>query len=147
MARFPFWLHDALDPSPARGMRRLSSVVDSLTGSSRQTTQAFPPVNVLQGKEDAVVTAEMPGVTPDEIDVSVKGEVVTIRASRAVPELQEGEVWHRHERGHGEFVRAISLPHRVDSDKVEASYTDGVLRLVLPRLEADKTRRIEVKTG
>ncbi|HOX40311.1 MAG TPA: Hsp20/alpha crystallin family protein [Candidatus Brocadiia bacterium] len=144
MTRFPFWLNEVVERSPWSDMGNL---MESLRGSERHTTQAYPPVNVWGDGERSVLTAEIPGVRPEDVDVSIQASVVTIRARRDIPEIGEGDVWHRHERGHGEFVRAITLPHKINPEKVQATCSNGVLKLVLPRLEEEKTRRIQVKTA
>ena len=75
----------------------------------------------------------------------VHGDTVTLRGERKPDEIEEGDAFHRQERGHGKFVRTIQLPHQVDADNVQAHYAKGVLRLTLPRAEADKPRQISVK--
>ena len=81
------------------------------------------------------------------LDVFVtEGNQLTIQGERKAPELK-GSAWVRQERPFGRFTRVIGLPSLVDADKVEATYESGVLRLTLPRSEAAKPRKIEVKAG
>ena len=110
------------------------------------TAPEFPAVNIWNGAEAYVLTAEIPGVDPEKLDVAVVGDTVTIRGARAPLELKEGETYHRVERGHGQFVRSIKLPKPLNADKVEARYARGVLNLRLPRAEAEMPRKIALKT-
>ena len=125
-----------------RLQREFGRVFDAI---ERRRPLDFPPVNIWTGRDDVILTAEVPGMDPDDLDISVQGDAVTIRGERKPDEIKEGETYHRQERGHGQFVRTIQLPHQVDANQVEAHYTKGVLRLTLPRAEADKPRQITVK--
>jgi len=132
-------------------MDRLHSQVHQLlsggSGQNRRTFGEFPAVNIWTGADEVLVTAEIPGVNPDTIEVTVKDETVTLRGSRDHDELKEGDAYLRHERGAGSFVRSFALPFRVEADKVKAQYRRGVLELTLPRAEADKPKRIAVKAA
>lgn len=107
----------------------------------------FPAINVWENGESASITAELPGVTPDSIDISVLGKTLTIKGSLEPEELKDGVKYHRQERNEGEFSRSIELPFRVESGKVGASFTKGVLRVTLPRAEEDKPKKITVKAA
>lgn len=124
-------------------MRRLSEDF----GRAVSATRPFPALNIWQGDDAAAITAEIPGVDPAAIDISVKDDVLTISGERKAPDLPEGASWHRRERGYGRFTRAIRLPFRVDADKVEARFTDGVLRIVVGRPDEDRPRRIEIRAA
>ena len=106
---------------------------------------AFPPVNMWQGSDSAALTAELPGIDPGSIDVSVKEDLVTISGERRPP-ADENATWHRRERAYGRFSRVVQLPFRVDPDRIEARMQDGVLQIELQRPETDKPRRISIKT-
>lgn len=125
-----------------RQMNRLSG--DVLPGVSRRV---FPPVNIWTGRDDIIVTAELPGVDPQKVEISVVGDTLTISGSREGAELKEGESFSRQERETGVFSRTIQLPFRVGADKVEASYARGVLRITLPRLEAEKPKQVPIKAA
>ena len=111
------------------------------------TQPVFPAVNVWQGDEAVAITAELPGVDPADIDISVKENVLTLSGERKAPEVPEGARWHRNERGFGRFARSVRLPFVAAEDKVEARMTNGVLRIVIGRPEEDKPRRIEIKAA
>jgi HSP20 family protein len=104
----------------------------------------YPSVNVWTNTDGAIVTAELPGIDTEELDISVRENVLTITGNRSATELQEGAVYHRRERSHGKFQRILELPFIVDTAGVEANYEKGVLRILLPRAEADKPRKISV---
>jgi HSP20 family protein len=104
-------------------------------------------MNVWTNEEGVVVTAELPGVEPDEIDVSVVGDTLTLTGSRRPFELKEGEKYHRRERGFGRFTRTFQLPFQVEADQVEAIFEKGVLHISLPRAEVDKPKKIAIKAA
>ena len=107
---------------------------------------AYPAMNVWVNEEGAIVTAELPGVAPEDIEISVVNETLTVTGTRH-PEEVEGATYHRRERSQGKFTRSFELPFRIEGDQVEASFERGVLHITLPRAEADKPKRIEVKAG
>jgi len=107
----------------------------------------LPGLNIWTGEEGALVTAALPGVQPDNLDISVLGQTLTLRGRRDPEALKEDEAFHRRERPHGEFSRTVELPFRVDAQKVMAEFKDGVLELMLPRAAEDKPRRITVKAS
>lgn len=109
--------------------------------------QAYPPVNVYASEEDVTLTSEIPGILPDDLDISIAGDTLTLKAERKPIELEASQTWHRRERGFGSFTRTIKLPYNIESSKVEASFDRGVLRLSLPRAESDKPRKINVRTA
>jgi HSP20 family protein len=130
---------------PLREMEAFDRDIDRLF--SRTSSAGFPPVNVFVGEGDVIVTSEIPGIEPNDIDLSVAGEILTLKGARKPLELKEGETWHRRERGYGNFVRTVRLPYTVDGSKVEAKYENGILKVTLPRAEADKPRKISVRTS
>lgn len=112
-----------------------------------QAAPAGPPLNVWEDDQALYVAADLPGLDPASIDVTVtEGNQLTIQGERAAPDIK-GAVWVRQERPVGRFTRAVTLPALVDADKVEAVYTDGVLKLTLPKHEAAKPRKVQVRTG
>src|SRR4051794_2538783 len=108
---------------------------------------AGPALNVWEDDNALFVEADLPGIDPAKLDVTVtEGNQLTVQGERAAPDIQ-GAVWVRQERPAGQFTRVIGLPALVDADKVEAKYEDGVLRLTLPKSEAAKPRKIQVKSA
>ncbi|MFN4127551.1 Hsp20/alpha crystallin family protein [Pannonibacter indicus] len=127
-------------------MRSVMRELDPLLRSG-PTRAAFPAVNVWQGPEAIAVTAELPGVEPADIDISVKDDVLTLSGERKAPEAPEGARWQRRERAFGRFSRAIRLPFPVSEDKIEARMTNGVLRIVAARPEETRPKKIEIKAA
>jgi len=123
--------------------REMSRLFDAYSGGG--TAWEYPAVNIWTHDDGALLTAEVPGIKPEDLDIAVHDGTVTIRGTRRHEELKEGEAWLRHERGAGDFVRSYSLPFSVETDKVTATYRSGILELTLPRAEADKPRKITVK--
>jgi HSP20 family protein len=134
--------------APWEEMERMRHEMNRLfsTMSSRRTAPSFPAMNVWTNQEGAVITAELPGLNADDIDISVVGDTLTLSGVRQAEEL-EGARYHRRERGYGKFTRTFQLPFPVEADKVQASFDKGVLYVSLPRAEADKPRKITVKAA
>lgn len=131
---------------PLREMQRLRREMNQIfSGLDHPLSQEVPPVNAWVGEKDVLVTAELPGMDAGKVDISVIGDTLTISGSRETEVLKEGESYHRQERSHGRFTRTLQLPFRVEAGKVEAKYERGILRLTLPRAEADRPRKIAVR--
>lgn len=107
----------------------------------------FPSINVYASGETAVVTALAPGIAPDELQLSIKDDILTISGSRPSETEKEKSTVLRRERRTGQFSRTIQLPFRVNSENVEAQFKSGLLSVKLPRAESDRPRRIEVKVS
>lgn len=132
--------------SPWREMERLQRDVNRLLSAESAPYATFPAVNIWVSDQDVIVTAEVPGVDPASLDITVAENVLRLSGSRKPEELKPDEVSHRRERASGEFTRSFRLPYAVDSGKVDASCDKGVLTVRLPRAEADKPRKIAIKT-
>jgi len=130
-------------------MRRAMSrrVADETQEADLAAPASYPAMNVWMNDEGVVVTAELPGCSPDNIDITVVGDTLTVKGKRTEEELPEGAVYHRRERSCGSFSRGFTLPFEVEASGVDATFEQGVLRITLPRAEADKPRRIQVTRG
>lgn len=126
--------------------REMNRLFSDWPGRVQSTAPSYPAMNVWTDEDSAIVTAELPGVDLEKIDISVEDEVLTVRGERQRDDM-EGATYHRRERRYGTFVRSFRLPFRVDADDVEATYTSGVLKIVLPRAEEEKPRKISVQAG
>jgi HSP20 family protein len=105
------------------------------------------PIDVSETEDAIIVNAEIPGMDPQEIDVSLSGKALTIRGQkREEEEKGRKENYLLQERNYGSISRSVELPREVQSSKVKASYRNGVLRIVLPKSKRDKTRGIKIKT-
>ena len=104
------------------------------------------PVDLVENEQEYRLTAELPGMKPEDVDISISGNTLTIKGE--FTEQQEGERKNVHfsERRYGKFQRSTTLPAAVDVDKVEASFENGVLKLSLPKKEQAKPKQIPVKT-
>lgn len=108
---------------------------------------AFPRLNIWRTDEGAAIAAEMPGIDPEKVDITVKDNVLSISGEREKPDLGDDARWIRQERSYGRFIRAISLPFRLDPDRIDARYTDGILFIAAGLSDADKPRKIEIKAA
>lgn len=116
-------------------------------GQSRQTPSVYPPINIYDDGESFIARAEIPGVQADSLDITVTGDTLTIRGKREIEPAGESCCYHRRERSAGEFRRAFNLPEMVDSTKVVAQTSNGVLEILLPRAEQAKQRKVQVKAS
>jgi len=106
-----------------------------------------PKIDIYENNDNITVRAELPGMKKEDITVSLDGDVLTIAGERKQEEEnKEGETY-RAERYFGRFQRSVTLPHPVDMKKVQATYKDGVLTIVLPKVEEAKPKQIDVKSS
>lgn len=131
---------------PFRDMRRLQDEINRLLQGAAAPRGGFPAINVYANPDGIVITAELPGVKQDDLEITVHRDTVTLGGERQNP-AEDDQVYHRRERGRGRFVRTFGLPFQVDTEKVKATLADGVLTLSLQRPEADKPKRIQVSAG
>ena len=101
----------------------------------------------MANEDGVIVSAKLPGVAAENINISVKENTVTIAGTREAKTLEEGQKFLRRERRDGDFSRTFRLPFAVDRNGVEAVFENGVLSVSLPRAEEDKPRKIQVKTA
>jgi len=131
---------------PLREMQRIQREMNQVfSGMGQSLSTENPPINAWLGEGDVVVAAELPGVDPAKVDISVVGDTLTISGASEAETLKQGESYHRQERNHGRFSRSIQLPFHVETGKIEAKYDKGILKITMPRAEADKPRKITVK--
>jgi HSP20 family protein len=138
----PFGFPGGADPF--RELRRLQEEMDRLAGAFTPAAASFPAVNLYAGRDGIAISAELPGVAKDELEIHAHRDTLTLRGTRR-PAAENEQAYHRRERRSGAFTRTIQLPFRVDPEQIEARLENGVLQLSLQRPEEDKPRRIEVK--
>lgn len=133
---------------PFAEMRRLQSDLNRRLdpGRSFAPARGFPAINIWVGDNSVVVTAELPGVSQDDIELAVRDEYLIIQGKREV-EADDQVAWYRRERPVGTFSRTVELPYRVDPEKVEARFTDGVLEVEMQRPESERLRKVEIKAS
>jgi HSP20 family protein len=106
-----------------------------------------PLINVAETESGYEITAELPGVKPENLNVEYREGALVISGRKAEEAEEKGKTFHRVERYAGEFRRVIALPQTVDQEHVEANYHHGVLRVTVPKAEAAKPRQISIKTA
>ncbi len=112
---------------------------------TRNGEQQSLPVDVTETKENLVVRAEIPGLNPEDFQISLSRNVLTIKGEKREEGEQKGESFHIQERIEGPFVRLVDLPKPVQSDKIRALYRDGVLTITLPKAVESEKKKIKVK--
>ncbi len=136
--------------NPYRELKQMEDTMDRLwrLGGVSGYTEAAEDWNILidvmQKKDDIIVSASVPGIKPEEIDVAIEDNVLTIRAERK-SEAEEGVNYLIKERPVGSFFRALRLPDTVDTEKIVSSYCNGVLTITMPKAEEKKEKQIHVK--
>lgn len=109
---------------------------------------AYPLLNLWEEDETLTLQAEVPGLNLEDLEIFVsEGNRLHIKGERKEPQINENGVWHHREMGYGKFEREVTLPLDVDAEKVEAKLVQGVLTITLPKSEAMKPRRIEIKSS
>jgi HSP20 family protein len=145
-------------------MTRMRREIDQILGDDRfsswtfpfsrisflpgRASRVYPLMNISEDSNNIYVDALAPGLDPSTLNVSVAGDQLAISGEKkALPKSVKPELVHRSERSTGQFARSLSLPFDVESEKVQAVYENGVLKIVLPKIEAAKPRQIQVKVG
>lgn len=112
-----------------------------------QEGEWMPSVDVSETAKEIIVNAEVPGVEAKDIDVSLDGNVLTIKGERKREHEEKGENFHRIERSYGSFYRSLQLPSEVDGDRIKATYKKGVLRISLPKTKKAAGKKIEISAS
>jgi HSP20 family protein len=117
-------------------------------GATGANTPAWAPaLDIAEGKDAYLVTVELAGVKLDDLEITLEDGLLTIQGERHFANDSSEELFHRVERSSGAFRRAITLPAHVEADAVNASMEDGVLRILVPKAEQAKPKRIQVTPG
>lgn len=143
--RSPWTVFDELESIQA-DMNRILSGQDA-PRFARRARAAYPPLNVWASADGLVIDAEMPGVDPQDAEISVVGDELSLRGKVNAQEPAEGETVLRRERPAGEFQRTLQLPFRANAGAVKATFKNGILRIVLPRSEEEKPRKIAIEAS
>jgi len=138
---------------PFQEMLNLRRTVDRLFDNASPDHEWAQPtmwglaVDVVENKDDFIVTASVPGINPEDLDISYADDTLTIKGEiKSDNEVKEYQ-YHLRERRFGSFARSISLPTKIKGDAIEASYQSGVVTLRLPKAEEVKPKRIAIKVG
>jgi HSP20 family protein len=138
---------------PFRDLRNMEETMNRLwrgfgTASSREGAEDWNiAVDVVQKPEEILVNASLPGVKPDDIDLTIEDGILTLKAERRDEHREEDSRYLIRERSYGRYYRALRLPDTVDVTKVKSTYDNGVLAISLPRAEEKKPRQIKVNVG
>src|SRR5215203_6556963 len=139
---------------PFREMRSLQDEVNRLFASSfsRGNNESdlmrgawSPQVDIFENQNEIVLEAELAGMRPEDVDISIENNVLTIHGERKFEKKDESDNFHRVERSYGSFTRSFTLPPTVRSENANAEFENGVLRLTLAKREEAKPHRIEIK--
>ncbi|MCF6148706.1 MAG: Hsp20/alpha crystallin family protein [Candidatus Kuenenia sp.] len=103
------------------------------------------PVNVSETGDQVIVKAELPGIDPKEVDISIRGDTLLIKGEKKEEKEEKGKTFHRVECRYGSFSRTVTLPATIDADKVTAEYKNGVLEIAMQKKEEAKQKQIKVK--
>ena len=106
-----------------------------------------PPLDVHETDDHLVVTAALPGIRPDDVEITMVGQTLTLRGEFKADEEVEGDQYLYRERRYGTFNRTLQLPVRVEGDQAEATFNEGILTLRIPKAEEVKPRQIRISAG
>jgi len=103
------------------------------------------PVDIYEDKDNVIIKAELPGLKKEDISVSLSGDSITITGKRAEEKEVKKENYYMKEIREGSFTRSFELPYKVDREKAKATYKDGVLEIVLPKVEEEKEKEVKIE--
>src|ERR1700759_3464424 len=112
-------------------------------GRGTAASGSFPPINIFKKDDDFVAIVELPGIDKNDLEIEAKESTIRIRGKKTVAYGEQASV-HRRERMAGVFDRTLSVPIRIEPDRIKAEYRDGIFALFIPRAEADKPRSIKI---
>lgn len=138
---------------PFREMMTLRNAMDRMFEDSMvrryqdvsESGAGYLPLDIYQTENDIVVKASIPGVKPDEVDISLTGDTLTIKGEHKEEQEVQEQNYARREIRYGAFSRSIVVPMQIQHDKVEATFDNGILTLTLPKAEAVKPKQIQIK--
>ena len=137
-----------------QNLRRLNSVLDEAFANwpfqqegGSMASSWYPACDVFEDKDAVKIVAELPGVKPEHVKLSLENNLLTIRGEKRQEAEERSEQIHRYERSYGSFQRAFVLPSTVDGDKISAQYQNGVLTILVPKAERARPREIPVQTA
>lgn len=127
--------------------RLMSDVMGPWAEGNSLAASWLPPVDVFEGKEALKIVAELPGVKPEDVKISLENRTLTLRGEKKQVAEETTEKVHRYERAYGSFERTFTLPGTVNPEQIQATYAEGLLTIVLPKAEQAKPREIPVQVG
>lgn len=129
---------------PFQHLRLFEDAVTRMMSEPRNSRPWSPAVDIFENENELVLKADVPDITPEDIDLQVENQTLTLKGHRRFEQQGEKGGYHRIERSYGSFVRTFTVPSTVETDKVSADYQNGVLTVTLPKKEAAKPRQVKV---
>ena len=148
------WRRRDVETAPDRSAldlwREMDKVFDRFFGDMRWPArsiagQFIPALDVSENDAEFVIKAELPGIDPEEVDINLTGNLLSIKGEKKDEKEEKGDGFHRMERSYGSFSRSFQLPCEVQEDKIKAHYKNGVLDLRLPKVESAKRKSVKIK--
>ena len=128
--------------------REMDRMFDNFFGREADVAESpmtwYPSVDIKETKDDFVLTAEVPGMSKDDIKINISDNTLTIKGEKKEEKKEEDTNYHRVERRYGSFQRSFTLPTQIQGNKVKAAYKDGVLTITLPKKEEVKPKEIPI---
>ncbi|MBP8625474.1 MAG: Hsp20/alpha crystallin family protein [Syntrophorhabdaceae bacterium] len=145
MAELALW-------QPLKEMERIRKEMDNIwdtffdrtPGKGYGVSEWLPSLDVSETKNNYIVNAEIPGIDPKEVEISLNDNILTIKGEKKQEKEEENENYHVIERSYGGFTRSLRLPGQIQGDKVKATYKNGILKITLPKTEEAKKKEIKV---
>ena len=151
----PFRVSSSWDPF--RELEEMQSRLASLFGRRLPTpggrdeafglTEWMPPVDIAEDEKEYTIKVELPGVSKEDVKVTVEGGVLSITGERKAEKEEKDKKYHRIERSYGSFFRSFTLPEGTSTEKIGAEFKDGILKLHLPKDEKAKSKKVDVKVA
>lgn len=107
--------------------------------------ELIPAFDIAENDKEFLVTAELPGIDAKDVEITISDGILSVKGEKKHEKEDKGEDYHRVERRFGSFNRSFRIPGKVESDKIDASYKDGVLKVLLPKTEGTETKKIDIK--
>ena len=137
----------ALLMKPEPFTREIDRVFDAFFGQTDQARRWVPPVDLVEVEDHFVLTADLPGLRDEDVNIEVQDGTLVISGERKAEHERRERGFYRIERSFGSFNRSLTLPDGVDPDRIEASFSDGVLEVRIPKPEERKPRRISIASS
>src|SRR5512132_1961298 len=136
----------ALLVKPEPFTRESDRVFDAFFGHTEQARRWVPPIDLVEAEDRFLLKADLPGLSEGDVNIEVQDGTLTISGERKAEHEEHEKGWYRIERSFGRFSRSLTLPDGVDTDRIAASFEDGVLAVRIPKPEERKPRRIEISS-
>jgi HSP20 family protein len=137
----------ALVVNPQPFSRDVDRLFDAFFGGEREARRWVPQMDLVEAEDHFILKADLPGLDEGDVSIEVQDGTLTISGEREAEHAARERGWYRIERSFGSFSRSLTLPERVDADRISASFDRGVLEVHIPKPEEHKPRRVEIKAG